>query len=200
MSTEEAGLRPLEGARGDGPWFRGRPLAAVVVVAALFAGVLGLRFAIGTADDALALLYALPIALVAVAFGFRAGVAAGALGIALVVLWVLVEGVELSALGWVARAAPLLLLGGLLGDATDRLRASETRRRALEVAAERHRDAVEINDTVVQGMAAAKWALEAGQHERGLQLLSDTITQAQQLVSELLREADMGPGGGRGRA
>lgn len=179
------------------PWFRARPRVALGVAALLFVGVLGLRLAVEPVEDALSMLYALPVALVALAFGRTAGVAAGVLAVGLVGVWVGVAGVDLSALGWLARAVPLLFLGGLLGDASDRLQHAEARRRALEAAAQRHRDATEINDTLVQGMAAAKWALEGGRHDSGLRTLDETLQLGHQLVSELLRGADMGVRGHR---
>ena len=56
-----------------------------------------------------------------------------------------------------------------------------------------HRQAVEINDSLLQGMAAAKWALEAGRADVGLERLSDAIVSGQQLVSGLIRDSEMGP-------
>jgi hypothetical protein len=66
-------------------------------------------------------------------------------------------------------------------------------RRERELALVRHRQAVEINDTLIQGMAAAKWALEVGQLESAAATLDQTIRLGQQLVSGLIRDADMGP-------
>lgn len=179
----------------SGPWFRGRPRTTLVIVGVLFAAVFTVRVVVGGADEAVAMLYTLPIALVAVAFGRGAGLAAGAVGVGLVATWAFLEEVSISPLGWAARVVPLLLLGGLLGDATDRLRRSEAERMALELAARRHRDAIEINDTIVQGMAAAKWSLEAGNVEGGLATLSETLRLSRQLVSELLRNSGTEPSG-----
>ena len=86
----------------------------------------------------------------------------------------------------------MLLLGVLLGDAVDRLRGSEGQRRRLEGVAQRHRDAVEFNDSVVQRLAAAKWAMEAGRAERGLEIIAETLDAAQALVSDWIRDAEMG--------
>lgn len=174
------------------PWFRERPHVTLVVATLLFVGVFALRMLIGAPEDAINLLYALPVALVALAFGRRAGVAAGGLAVALVAAWALFRDVDLSLLGWLSRMVPLLLLGGLLGDAADRLEIADARQRALEHAAQRHRDATEINDTLVQGMAAARWSLEAGRHESALSTLAETIETGHALVSKLMREADMG--------
>ena len=182
---------------GTTPWFRERPQWTIGVAIALFAGVLALRLSMGSPDDAINMLYALPVALLALAFGRNAGVLAGLTAVALVGAWALLEDVELSAIGWASRIVPLLLLGGLLGDASDRLAAADARQRALEASAQRHRDATEVNDTLVQGMAAAKWAFEAGRTESGLRTLTETIEVGHQLVSKLMREADMGLDGHR---
>jgi signal transduction histidine kinase len=179
------------------PWFRSHPRLALAVAVLLAAAVFVLRLTAGGADDVVNLLYTLPIALVALAFGRTAGITAGLLAVGLVVTWVWVRDVDLSALGWASRVVPMLLLGGLLGDASDRLAAASTRQRELEAAAQRHRDAIEINDSLVQGMAAAKWSLEAGRVESGMRTLEETLAHGQRLVSKLLREADMGVDGHR---
>lgn len=184
--------------RGTGmPWFRSRPRWVIAVAAAMFVGVFVLRVAFGHPQDATNMLYSLPIALVALAFGRRAGIAAGLLATALVCAWVVVRGVDLSPLGWTSRILPLLLLGGLLGDASDRLNAADARQREMEAAAQRHRDATEVNDTLVQGMAAAKWALEAGRYESGIATLSETLQLGHELVSKLMKDAGMGVDGHR---
>jgi hypothetical protein len=180
-----------------GPWFRARPRAALVVAVLLFGAVLALRLADDEVSDAISMLYTLPVALVALAFGRSAGVIAGATALLLVGVWVLVTGDGPSVLGWVSRAVPLLLLGALVGDASDRLSRAERHRLALEAAAQRQRDATEVNDTLVQGMAAAKWAIESGRHESGLKTLDETLRLGHELVSQLLRESDMGPNGHR---
>ena len=182
-----------------GPWFLSRPRLTVGVAVALYVMVLGLRFVVDSPQDPITLLFCLPIALLAVAFGLRTGLLAGLVGIFLVGLWVLVEHLSLSFLGWSSRVVPMLLLGILLGDAVDRLRRSEAERHRLEAVAQRHRDAVEFNDSVVQGLSAAKWALEAGREERGLKIITETLDAAQELISGLLRDADMGVDGRRGR-
>jgi len=179
------------------PWFRERPQWTISVAVALFAGVFALRLSMGSPEDVINMLYGLPVALVALAFGRSAGVLAGLTAVMLVGAWALLEDVELSAFGWASRILPLLLLGGLLGDASDRLAAADARQRSLEAATQRHRDATEVNDTLVQGMAAAKWAFEAGRTESGLKTLTETIEVGHQLVSKLMREADMGLDGHR---
>jgi hypothetical protein len=85
---------------------------------------------------------------------------------------------------------PLLLIGFLLGDASERLNRAEDERLRQEARELRHRQAVEINDSLVQGMAAAKWSLEAGRVDNGLAALEETLDQGQRLVSQLIRDAD----------
>jgi hypothetical protein len=154
--------------------------------------VLSLRLLNGTSVDAYAMFYALPVTLVAITFGLRAGTAAGLVAVGLTLLWVVVQDVSLSPTGWATRVLPLLLLGVLLGHATDRERQAEIERRRLEAAALLHREAIEINDSLVQGMAAAKWSLDAGQVDTGTQILNQTIAQAHDLVSGLIQRAGMG--------
>lgn len=174
------------------PWFRRRPRLALLLAAVMFAAILALRISVGTTGDASSLLFVFPVALVATAFGVRAGACAGVLAIVLIGVWAVAQDVSLSPLGWASRALPLLLLGTLLGHATERMRRAEQERRQLQAAALLHRDAIEVNDSLVQGMAAAKWSLESGRLEDGLQTLDETLAQAHELVSQLIREASMG--------
>jgi glucose-6-phosphate-specific signal transduction histidine kinase len=179
------------------PWFRRRPGVTVVVAVVLYAGVLALRLLLGGPQDALSLLYVLPVSLLAMAFGLRGGALAGVVAVLLMAAWVLLDDVEMSWLGWASRIVPMLLLGLLLGDASDRLRRTEAQRREMHAAARLHREAIEINDSLIQGMAAAKWSLEAGRIETGLSTLNATIEQGHQLVSGLIRDAGMGMRDGR---
>lgn len=174
------------------PWFRQRPALAVGVAVLLYAAVLTLRLTVGGAEGAYSMLYVLPVALLATAFGLRAGAVAGAVAVTLIAIWAVVDDVSLAPLAWTSRVVPLLLLGVLLGYASDRAQRAEMERRRVEAAAQLHRQAIEINDSLVQGMAAAKWSLEAGRVDAGVRTLDDTLTRAQDLVSGLIRQADMG--------
>lgn len=173
------------------PWFRRHPAAVLAVAGVLFGAVWLVRLLDNDAVDASTLLFTLPVALVAVAFGLRSGLAAGSLAVLMVVVWVLATDTTMSPVGWMARCLPELLLGVLLGHASDQLRRAEAERRKLEAGALLYREAIEINDSLLQGMAAARWALEAGRTEDGLKTLEDTIGQAQDLVSDLIRQAGM---------
>jgi len=177
------------------PWFYRWPSLTVAVAVVLYVAIFVLRMTTGTPAEATMLFFVLPISLVALAFGMWWGLTGGLIAIGLVVVWAVTEHVELSAVGWLTRALPMLLLGGLVGRAADRLRTSEAARAALDAAAHWHRQAVEINDSIVQGLSAAKWSLEAGRSDRALQTVTETLDTAQTLVSQLLREAEVSPGG-----
>jgi len=164
----------------------------VTVAGLLFAAVLALRLLTSDPADAYSLLFAFPVALIAITFGLRGGAAAGVVAVLLMVFWVATSDASLSVAGWMSRSVPILLLGVLLGEATDRIDRAEAEYSEMKAAALLHREAIEINDSLVQGMAAAKWSLEAGQVDTGLRILDDTIARAQELVSGLIREANMG--------
>ena len=176
------------------PWFTRRAGLALAGVLAMFVSITAARFYLG--DDAsvgITLLYVVPISLAALVWGRVAGMIASGAALVLLVLWVLAADVDLNVLGWSARVVPILLVGLLLGDSSDRLRRAE---QAHIEQAERellHRQAVEINDSLLQGMAAAKWALEAERHDVALERLHDTIASGQKLVAGLIRESAMGP-------
>lgn len=177
------------------PWFRQRRGVSIAVAAVLYVAIFLLRQASKGPADATMLFFVLPVALLAVTFGLLGGLIGGVIAVDLLVVWVLIENVSLSPIGWITRALPVVLLGLLLGHATDRLIQSETERQRLDKAAHWHRQAVDINDSIVQGLAAAKWSLESGKYDSGLATVSDTLDQAQQLVSQLFRDADMGLSG-----
>jgi hypothetical protein len=174
------------------PWFRQHPSIALMVSGGLYCAILLLTVFAGTPRDDYFLLYVFPVALIAVTFGLRAGALAGLTAVAFVIVWVVLRDVSLTTAGWATRVAPMLVLGLLLCRAADRLRWAEAERLRLEAAALLHREAIEINDSLVQGMAAARWTLQAGEVDPGLKILDETLGQAQELVSDLIRRAGMG--------
>jgi hypothetical protein len=175
-----------------GPWFVGRPRVAVATATVMMAAAFALGLWTADVADAAFMLFALPISLLAAAFGLLGGLISGAVGVGLVVAWARIDHVSLSILGWASRLGPLLLLGFLLGDAMDRRRQAEVARARLEDVARRHRDAVQLNDTIVQSLSAAKWALEGGDLEVGLEIVTQTLYQSNRLVSDLIRGAELG--------
>ncbi len=68
-----------------------------------------------------------------------------------------------------------------------RLRRSADVVRHLASVDVRARVAAEEHDSVVQSLAVAKWAFEAGESDRGLELLTGAIDRAERAVVDLLR-------------
>jgi signal transduction histidine kinase len=94
----------------------GRRHPGVLVVAALlFLAIFGLRLLINDPSALVANFYAVPIALVAAELGLRAGLAAATVAVGLVFAWGAVKGVHVGVLGYVARAAVFVMVGGLVG-------------------------------------------------------------------------------------
>jgi hypothetical protein len=183
----------VAGLRSTGPWFVERPRLTTATATALGAlSVVMLELGGEAAADA-PLLLCLPIALLATTFGVRGGLAASASAGLVLLGFALTGRSGLGPLGWTAQIAPLLLLGLLLGDAMDRLRRAEAARVRYEEAERRHREAVQLNDTIVQSLSAAKWALEAGDLEGGLAIVDETLVQSNRMVSDLIRGARLRP-------
>jgi hypothetical protein len=183
-------LRPLRDAE---PWFVDRPRLTLVTAAALLAVTAVLLNSPGDLADTAPLLLCLPIALLATTFGIVGGLGAAVAGIGVLVTMSVLGRHEPTAPGWAARVIPLVLLGLLLGDARERLRRTEAIRIRLEEAQRRHRDAVQLNDTIVQSLAAAKWALERSDLESGLSIVTSTLEQSNDLISDLIRGAALRP-------
>ena len=179
-------LPPNDRASGQDPWFRRRPRAAVAVIAVLSVAVTVVGFAVGSEADAGTLLYALPVTLTAVTFGRRAGIAAAVAATVALGAWVVAADVTLSPIGWLARILPVALLGGLVGHATDALEAAVRTHCALQAAEGRRRDAAEVNDSVVQRLAVAKWRAEAAGADDAAELIGEAMEVTQDLVASLL--------------
>ncbi|MEX2503245.1 MAG: PAS domain-containing protein [Egicoccus sp.] len=81
-----------------------------------------------------------------------------------------------------------LRMFGTIQDVTDGHRADEDRRR-LQRALRRQKQALELNDNVVQGLAAAWLAFDLGEVDEGIGLVRRTTRDAQNLVNALLHEA-----------
>ncbi|HLG01771.1 MAG TPA: PAS domain S-box protein [Acidimicrobiia bacterium] len=81
-------------------------------------------------------------------------------------------------------------------DVTERRRAEETAR-TLDAMRSRQRQAVELNDNIVQGLTVAKWAFERERLEEAQRAIERTYRAAQALIQDMLREAsavDIAPG------
>jgi hypothetical protein len=102
----------------------------------------------------------------------------------------LYESTSSTTLPWIIFAAfAVALLGGLFLLRRALSTAAELERRELN---ERH--AVEINDNIIQGLALAKYKLEAGEGQASQDQVSETLREAQRLVSNLLGDAEVQAG------
>lgn len=83
---------------------------------------------------------------------------------------------------------------GISTDVTDHRRA-ELYRRQLEEARRRRQQALELNDSIVQGLAVGLYALELGEHDRARDAIDNTLEAAKGVIARLLAEDDeMQPG------
>jgi hypothetical protein len=169
-------------------WLGRHRRLALGVATALYASALvwGLTASSSTYNPGL--LLTLPLALLALTFGTRAGIGAALLSVGVIVLTASASATSLGVVGYGTRAAPMLALGIVLGTASDGLRYTAELERRLARAHQRERETAEINDSIIQRLAVAKWSLEAGNDQRSLELLTDSIHTAQALVADLLRE------------
>ena len=99
-----------------------RPRLALAFAAVLFVATFVLRLVAPAAGDGVTFLYVLPVVIVAVAYGARAGLAAGGVAFALATVWVVTEHVPVSALGYVVRASVFGFVGILVGRFATNLR------------------------------------------------------------------------------
>jgi CheY-like chemotaxis protein len=70
---------------------------------------------------------------------------------------------------------------------------SEELSQALTSANERRRQALQINEGIVQGLAVAKMALELGDPDRALDALERTLQAAKRVITHLLLDDAEGP-------
>ncbi|MGZ6827067.1 MAG: hypothetical protein ACXVGH_09765, partial [Mycobacteriales bacterium] len=122
----------LDALRGTpAPRWAGRALLGVAAL--LYAVVFALRWMAPDPDSDLLVLLCLPVALLAVSFGRRAGVLAAAVGVALTGLYNALGGDVGGVLGYLSRGSAFLLLGFLAGWLSERLHLA---RRALSLSVE----------------------------------------------------------------
>ncbi len=100
----------------------GRRLAVFAVVGVLFAVTFIARITVHDPSSLIANFYTVPIALLAIEFGLRGGLLGAAVGLVLVFAWGEVDSVHVGWLGYASRGAAFLLIGGLVGSFSQRLR------------------------------------------------------------------------------
>jgi signal transduction histidine kinase len=130
LAVERRVLKDLEAAE-PAPSARRRP-AILAAAAVLFGVIFAARLAVHDPNALIANFYTVPIALVAIEFGLRAGLLAAAFAFFLVFLWGVVETVHVGALGYGSRGAAFLLTGGLVGRFSERMREDLAGRRRAQ--------------------------------------------------------------------
>ncbi len=154
--------------------------AALGVIIVLMGAVTVLRWFVDRAGQAAALLYVVPIALSALRFGRRGGVAAAGFGMAaFVVMEIIRSQGDVDVTGWVGPLLAMALIGGLVGVLSESTALHEAAQRVqarhLDEMREAQHAASEANDSIVQQVAAARWMLEAGKDREALAALNATV-------------------------
>lgn len=93
---------------------RSRP-ARLALAIALCAAVTAGRFASDNAGDAVGILFVVPVAMVALDFGWRGGLVAGAVGTLITATWAAVEHQHLTIVGYTSRTIAFIVVGVLVG-------------------------------------------------------------------------------------
>ena len=111
-------------------WIERRDVV-LVAAAALFIVVFALCHTGPEVGEGIALLYVVPIALVALELGLVAGICASALALGLVGVWALDSHTELDAVGFLTRGVAYVAVGVLAGRFSDRMRDAHAREELL---------------------------------------------------------------------
>ena len=163
------------------PRFRRLAIAGVLFVAIVAARVL----ATDPSDGWLFLLI-VPIAIVAIEYAFVGGALMATLASLAVVVLKLSDAMTYSTLGIIVRIAAFYFAGAGVGYLSAERRRREGEIGELERRARTHREALELNDDVIQGLAVAKMALEMGDADKARTTLEATLKRAQEIASERL--------------
>jgi signal transduction histidine kinase len=111
---------------------------------------------VGSADT-LTFLYVVPVALIALELGLRAGLGAALAALALIGVWSLTRSSDIGTAGLLTRAGVLLAIGALCGRFADRMRAGRARQQQL---LDSSLALAELSDPGVLPLVIAREALE----------------------------------------
>ncbi|MFL5845706.1 MAG: hypothetical protein ACJ762_13545 [Solirubrobacteraceae bacterium] len=149
-----------------------------------FAVIFVLLFAVSDPVQAGAVLFVVPVALLALADGLRGGVVAALLASVLVVVWAVVDDIGLNTLGYGSRILAFALIGTLVGRFEDLARAYERRR--LD-----ERYAGELHDRVVQSLVVASYQLRE-ENSPASAAVDEALAGAKEIISARLGEVEPG--------
>ena len=165
----------------------GQRLAVIGLAVVLFGLIFVLRLAVNDPGALIANFYSVPIALLAVTFGVRAGLVGAAAAVVLTWMWSLINDVEVGLLGYTSRAGVAILVGVLVGYFAERLRADIARRQETErELALRADDLARSNQRLAQAVrrldALATIARSAGTETDLRQALTRIVEQGRELL------------------
>jgi signal transduction histidine kinase len=145
-------------ATGAPPASAARRTAIIALAVAMFAATFAARLAVNDPSALLANFYVVPITILAIELGPRAGLLAAAAAFALVFAWTVIETVDIDALGYVSRGAAFLVTGVVVGRYSERLRQDIVRRRDAQRDLALYADQLEDSN---RGLARSVERLEA---------------------------------------
>jgi len=145
----------------------------------------------GSPGEPATIAYAVPVALAGIALGPRAGMAAAVAGAGLYWLGAYIDGETLSVAHISYRLVALVFLGGVVGALASRLAQAV---HEAQLQAELRSRAVELNDTVVQGLALSRYQIDGGDPTAAADTLTATLGRAQELVADLMGDVELEPG------
>jgi len=173
-------------------WGGARSRRAVAGAAvALLVLVFAVAVATGSPLEPAIIAYAVPVALCGLALGALAGITAAVAGGALYWVAAYVDGHTLSAGHLSYRMGALVFLGGIVGLLSSRLAEAE---QGAQLQRELRSRAVELNDTVVQGLALARYLLDGGDSAAAAATLTTTLERAKELVADFIGDVELEPG------
>jgi signal transduction histidine kinase len=131
-----------------------RPPVVLAAATVLFAVAFAARLAVNDPNALIANFYTVPIAIIAIEFGLRAGLLSAAVAFVLVILWGAIEAVHIGTLGYVSRGSAFLLTGALVGRFSEQMRRDiASRRRAQRQLAGYADDLEQSNERLAQSNA-----------------------------------------------
>ena len=157
---------------------------STVMAAVAFVVIFLLRLAIEDPDEGVIFLMVLPIALLAVDHGVKGGLLGAALATVAMIAWIVVDDVNVGAVGVITRVVCFIAAGAGVGRLAEQRDQRAARLMELELKGQRHDAAMEMNEKVLQSLAVAKMGLEMGDAERAKEALEDALRSTRSLVSE----------------
>jgi signal transduction histidine kinase len=160
IELEAAQRRVIERLRATAPppASATKRVAVVGIAILLFAAAFAARIVISDPDALLANFYIVPVAVLAIEFGARAGLIAAAVAEALVPAWSVIDSVHVHPLGYIARGAAFVITGVVVGRFSERLRSDVAVRQDAQRDLALYADQLEASN---QGLARGVERLEA---------------------------------------